>query len=76
MWAESYEIKLEDVFALHSEVAQTIAQQIKIKLTPEQKRRLAKTTAVDPEVYHLYLRGQFYEKKMTTESIRKGIEIL
>ena len=74
LWAESYERKLEDVFALHAEVAQAIAQQIKIKLTPEQKRRLAKTTTVDPEVYHLYLRGQFYEKKMTTESIRKGIE--
>ena len=58
LWAESYERKLEDVFALHAEVAQAIAQQIKIKLTPEQKRRLAKTTTVDPEVYHLYLRGR------------------
>ena len=76
IWAESYERKLEDVFALHSEVAQAIAQQIKIKLTPEQKKRLEKTTAVDPEVYQLYLRGRFYEKKMTAESIRKGIENL
>ena len=76
LWAESYERKLEDVFALHSEVAQAIAQQIKIKLTPEQKKRLGKTAAVDPEVYQFYLRGRFYEKKMTTESIRKGIENL
>ena len=42
LWAESYERKLEDVFALHSEVAQAIAQQIKIKLTPEQKKTAGK----------------------------------
>ena len=48
LWAESYERKLEDVFALHGEVAQAIAQQIKIKLTPEQKKTTGKNRRRGP----------------------------
>jgi hypothetical protein len=42
-------------------------------LTPEEQARLASRT-VDPEVYQLYLKGQFYANRDTEEPRRKGIE--
>jgi len=60
LWAESYEGDLQDVLALQSEVAQAIAQEIRVAITPEEQTRLAAAPAVDPESYNLYLLGRHY----------------
>jgi len=60
LWAESYERDLRDVLALQSEVAQAIAQEIRVATTPEEQTRLAAAPAVDPESYNLYLLGRHY----------------
>jgi len=41
LWAESYERDLRDMLGLHSEVARAIATEIQVKLTPEDRQRLA-----------------------------------
>ena len=59
VWAESYDRDLRDVLQLQSDVAQAIAQQVHIQLTPQQQDRLRPATlVVDPEAYEAYLRGQ------------------
>ena len=58
LWAESYERELKDVFALQSQVAQAIAQQVHAVVTPEEQKRIAGKGAIDPEVYELYLKGR------------------
>ena len=60
LWVESYERDMRDILALQSEVAQAIAREIRIKLTPVDEARLAKTQAVDPEAYEAYLKGRYY----------------
>ncbi len=60
LWAESYEGDLRDVLALQSEVAQAIAQEIRVATTAEEQTRLAAAPAVDPESYNLYLLGRHY----------------
>jgi len=57
LWAESYERDLRDVLAVQSEVAQDIAREIKIKLTPQEQARLANVRTVNPEAYDAYLKG-------------------
>jgi serine/threonine protein kinase/tetratricopeptide (TPR) repeat protein len=57
LWAENYERSLRDVLKLQSEVAQAIAKEIKIKLTPQEEARFASTQPVNPEAYQAYLRG-------------------
>ncbi len=57
LWAMSYERNLRDVLALQSEVAQAIAREIKIKLTPQEEARFARTQPINPEAYQAYLRG-------------------
>src|SRR5690348_13057036 len=51
LWAQSYERDLRDVLALQAEVASAIAREIQVKLTPQEKQRLAQTRQVDPESY-------------------------
>jgi tetratricopeptide (TPR) repeat protein len=60
LWAKNYERDLQDVLALQSEVAQAIAREIKIKLTPQEEARFARAPAVNPEAYQAYLRGIDY----------------
>jgi len=60
LWAESYERKLSDVLALQAEVAQAIAREIRVKLTPIDQARFAKVQPVDPEAYDAYLKGRYY----------------
>jgi TolB-like protein len=57
LWARSYVRDLNDVLTLQAEVARTIADQIRIAVTPEERARLARSRTVDPEAEELYLQG-------------------
>jgi len=76
LWAESYDRDLRSILDLESEVARTIADQIKITVTPEERRRMAVSQTVDPEAHELYLKGAFYNNKWTKEGFERGIEYL
>jgi TolB-like protein/Tfp pilus assembly protein PilF len=73
LWAESYERNLGDILKLQSEVAQAIAIEIQVKLTPQQERRLAKTGQVSPEAYEAYLKGRHLWNKRTEDGMRRSI---
>jgi TolB-like protein len=57
LWARSYVRDLNDVLTLQAEVARTIADQIRIAVTPEERARLERPRTVDPEAQELYLQG-------------------
>ena len=60
LWAQSYERDLGDVLALQNEVAQAIAQQVRVQVTPQLQARLRSARPVNPEAYEAYLRGRFF----------------
>lgn len=74
LWAESYERDLRDVLALQSDIAQSIAREIQIKLTPQERAQLGDTRTVDPDAYEAYLKGRFYWNKRSGEGLSKGAE--
>ena len=57
LWAESYNRKLDDVFAVEGEVAGAIADQLNAKLTGAEKRELSERPTNNPDAYAAYLRG-------------------
>jgi TolB-like protein/thioredoxin-like negative regulator of GroEL len=57
LWARSYVRDLNDVLTLQAEVARTIADQVRIAVTPEERARLARPRTVDPEAQEHYLQG-------------------
>jgi Tfp pilus assembly protein PilF len=65
LWAESYERDLENVLLLQSEVAQAIAGEVQVALTPEEAGRLAGARTVNPEAHDNYLKGSYHWKKQT-----------
>src|SRR5512140_43290 len=60
LWADSFQRELKDVLALQGEVARAIAGEIGVRLTPQERSRLADRKAVNPEAYEAYLRGNYY----------------
>ncbi len=74
VWAESYERDLRDILALQADVAQAIAYEVQIKLTPQEQTRLATAGPVNPEAYRLYLTGRFLWNKRTEEGLKNAID--
>jgi TolB-like protein/Tfp pilus assembly protein PilF len=74
IWAESYDRDLRDILALQSEVAGTIAREIQVTLTPQEKAQLRQTRTVDPEAYEAFLKGRYYWNKRTPAAVKKGME--
>ena len=69
LWAESYERDTRDVIALEGEIAQAIAREIKVVLTPEESSQLGQTGTVNPEAYDAYLKGQSHWYRLSREHI-------
>src|SRR5438874_2089786 len=76
LWADTYDRKLTDIFAVESEIAKTIAETLKARLTGSEKTLITKTPSVNPEAYELYLKGRFFWNKRTGDDLRKSIEYL
>jgi TolB-like protein/Flp pilus assembly protein TadD len=58
LWAKTYDRDLADVFAIQSEIAKTIADQLQAKLSPSEKAAIDKPPTTDLTAYDLYLRAQ------------------
>jgi TolB-like protein len=73
-WSETYDRELQDVLALQSDVAQSIADKVQVTVTGEEHQRLAAARPVAPEVYESYLQG-WYElnKGYNKADIEKSI---
>jgi serine/threonine-protein kinase len=74
LWADSYDRDLGDVLSLQSEVARAVAEQIQIKLTPQEEARLASTRPVDPEAHEAYLKGRHAFSRFSVEGYNRGIQ--
>ncbi len=58
LWAERYDRELADVFAIQSEIATTIADQLQAKISPTERAAIEKAPTTDLVAYDLYLRAQ------------------
>jgi TolB-like protein/Tfp pilus assembly protein PilF len=66
LWADTFDRKLTDIFSVESEVAKTIAEQLRAKLTGQEEQVIAAKPTNNPEAYDAYLRGLAYTLKTTT----------
>jgi TolB-like protein/DNA-binding winged helix-turn-helix (wHTH) protein/Flp pilus assembly protein TadD len=73
LWAQSYEGDVRDTLALQKNVARAIAEQIRIKLTPQEEAVLQNIKGVNPEAYENYLKGRYFWNKRTADSVKKAV---
>ena len=72
LWARTYERDLKDVLALQDAIAQDVAEQIRVTLTPKERSLLTQQHAVDPEAYDDYLKGVYWGNQYTPEGSEKA----
>jgi len=68
IWADEYDGELEDVLTLESEVAQSIARAVEVKVTGEEHARLVTARHVSPEVYESYLKAENELSKSSSQA--------
>src|SRR3954454_7057164 len=74
LWAEIYDRKLTDIFAVESDVAKTIAETLQAKLTGSEKAAMSTKPTANPEAYELYLKGRFFWNKRTSFDLPRAVE--
>jgi serine/threonine-protein kinase len=74
IWSDTYERKTADVQAVQKEIARSISEQLKLKLTGTDQTQLSKTYTENGEAYEAYLKGRYHWNKRTDEGFKKAIE--
>jgi len=74
LWAETYDRKLIDIFAVESEIARAVAETLKAKLTGSAEHVLASKPTENAEAHELYLKGRHFWNRRTEADIGKALE--
>jgi TolB-like protein/DNA-binding winged helix-turn-helix (wHTH) protein len=74
LWAQSYDRQFRDLLTIQNEIARTIADEIRLQLTPKTQTGLARVRAVIPEAHEAYLRGRYRLNKGEETEIRKSVD--
>jgi adenylate cyclase len=74
LWAEIYDRKLTDIFAVASEIAKTVADTLQAKLSGSEKVALTTKPTENPEAHELYLKGRYFWNRRTGENLKKAAE--
>ena len=73
LWSVGYDRDFKDVFAIQSEIAQRVAEALKVKLMAREKKQIEKEATENLEAYDLYLRGWSFLNERTEKRFNKGI---
>src|SRR5213080_2523197 len=81
LWAQTYDRDLADVFAIQSEIAKAIADQLQAKLSPNEKKAIEQPPTTDLAAFDLYSRAKYLLLKAAFSAtydpdVRKAIELL
>jgi len=69
IWSETFEHEVKDVILLQNEIAQAIAKQVEVTVTPGEQARLKITKSVNPVAYEAFLKGQFHVERFTPQDM-------
>ncbi len=73
IWAQKYDRELEDVFKIQTDIAERVAEALKVQLLRENRKLIEDKAPEDIGAYVLYLRGRYYWSKRTKEDLEKAI---
>jgi len=74
LWADTYDRKLTDIFAVETEIAKTVADVLQAKLTGSEQHVIAARPTANTEAHQLYLKGRFFWNKRTGDDLKKSID--
>ncbi|MDA4128932.1 MAG: tetratricopeptide repeat protein [Thaumarchaeota archaeon] len=74
VWSQSYDRDLVDVFAIQGDIAEQVAEALKVQLLSKEKKSIEKKPTTSPEAYTLYLKGRHYWNERTETGVNKAIK--
>src|SRR6267143_1462827 len=74
LWSEKYDRNLEDIFAVQSEIAQNVANELEVQINRGEKLNLGKKATDSKEAYVLYLEGRHFLNARTQNGLNTAIE--
>jgi non-specific serine/threonine protein kinase len=75
LWAERYDRTLQDVFAVQEEIASSIAEALRVALSPSESDQLVQDRPKDARAYDLYLKGRQHYGRYSAKSLREALEL-
>ncbi len=69
VWSNEYDRNWKDIISVQSEVAQTIARELQVAITPEEKQLIEKIPTTNMAAYDAYLKGQFHLYSATANDL-------
>ena len=76
LWGEQYTRKLSDIMVVQTQIAREISENLRLRLTSQDKKQLAKRYTENAEAYLLYQQGRTYVRGRTRDGTEKGIKYL
>ena len=76
LWGEQYNRKLSDIIVVQTEIAREISENLRLRLSSQDKKQLAKRYTENTEAYLLYQQGRTYVRARTRAGTEKGIKYL
>ena len=67
IWGQRYDREMADVFEVQDEIARSIAQALRIKLSPQEEKKIAEKPTENLKAYDCYLRGRSFERQESLE---------
>jgi len=74
IWGQQYDQKVADVIALRNEIAKEMTTALRMRLSGDDEKRMAKSYTANPEAYQDYLKGRYWWNKLNEDGLNKGIE--
>ena len=74
LWAQNYDRQLDDIFEVQTDIAETVAKELKVQLVEADRRRLEGKPTASTDAFLLYLMGQYYMHERTRDGIQKAID--
>jgi TolB-like protein/tetratricopeptide (TPR) repeat protein/predicted Ser/Thr protein kinase len=74
LWAQTYERDMTEILVMYKEMARTIVDKTRVKLTGDEEAKLASTRQVNPEAYEAYIKGRSYWYKLTSQDLELALQ--
>ena len=74
VWSDRYDGAAGEIFALQSETALAIANEIQLTLTADEERKLERDRLISPEAWDIYFRGRYHREDYTENGLSLAIE--
>jgi len=73
LWSQEYDRELKSVFAIQSDIAERVAQALRVRLAEAERGRIERPSTQNLEAHNLYLLGRYERNKLTREGSIKSV---